>query len=122
MTEEFNRNFEFLYFGRNRHVTADLEILDKPIKTLEELGGIGKINFSIHGTDHEGNHHRGSSYEFRIFEFEEHTFKVYMTREERPQHPEHPTYLTRLRISNYDLSDDLVKKVSENLSQLPKSD
>lgn len=45
-----------------------------------------------------------------------------MTREERPQHPKHPTYLTRLRILAYDLSDNLVKKVSKTLSRLPKSD
>lgn len=120
--KEFNRNFEFLYFGRNRHVTSDLEILDKPIRTLENLGGIEKINFSIHGSDHENYHHRGFSYEFRIFRFEEHAFEVCMMREERPQHPEHPNYLTRFRIINYDLSDNLVKKVSETLTQLPKSD
>jgi hypothetical protein len=123
MSGDINRNFKFRYFGRNRHVCPNYKILDKPFETLKSLGGVERITIEDTGTDKPSEtHFRGFSFIFKVFKFDGHSIEAYCTREERPEDNEHPAYITRVRLGNYDASDNLVIKISEALKNLPKSD
>lgn len=128
MSEDIKRNFEFLYFGRGRHICPNEEILDRPLKILEELGGEAEIRICQSGSDHypsEG-YWRGFSFDFEVFKFQGYSLKACFTREERPDYPENPMYVTRIRLGNYNLEnldeETLTRRLSAALSKLPTSD
>lgn len=116
-------NFEFLYFGIGRHLSANYEILDKPFETLIGLGGIESVAIVESGTDHiDSCYHCSFSYIFKKIVFPGHFIETYCTREERPDHEENPAYITRIRLGKYDFNDPFSKEVSEALKELPGSD
>ncbi|MBI2673155.1 hypothetical protein HYX19_02750 [Candidatus Woesearchaeota archaeon] len=126
MAEDIKRNFEFLYFGRGRHICPNNKILDRPLEIIKELGGEAVIEIDESGSDHYEGYWRGFSFDFRVFKFSGYSLKACFTREERPDHPENPMYVTRIRLGNYDLEkrdeEALTKILSAALSKLPTSD
>ncbi len=126
MSENIKRNFEFLYFGRGRHICPDYEILDRPLEIIKELGGEAVIRIGESGSDHYEGYWRGFSFNFEVFKFPGYSLKACFTREEHPDHPENPTYVTRIRLGNYDLEkgdeEAFTKILSAALSKLPRSD
>ncbi len=120
--QDIKRNFEFLYYGRDRHISPDYGILDKPLNTLKELGGVERVVVQEEEWDKLTNGQRGASFDFRLIAFQGHAIKAYFTREERPDHPENPRYLTRIRLANYELTDEFTNLVSRILTDIPRSD
>lgn len=123
---EIRERFEFLYFGKDRHLFADPKVLNHPIETLKELGGMEQIAICERGLNLFPQSHCSETFSFmiKVFEFPGHSIKAYLTRESNPNPTMHPPphQLTRIRLGNYDVSDDFTRQVSEKLSSIPRSD
>jgi hypothetical protein len=129
MIKNIQRNFEFLYFGKGRHLASDPKILDEPLNTLKDLGGVEKLVINEFVVDHADtnsagnfNYYRPCEFQVKIFEFQGHSIKAYCTIERHPELKDDPWYITRIRLGGYDINDNLSFEISEALSGLPKSD
>lgn len=123
MEEDIRRNFEFLYFGRGRHLAPDYAVLDRPFQVLEQLEAIERLKIRGRGMDEVTSvWGREFSFDVRVFIFPGHSIEAHCTREGWPEHPKKPSYITRIRLGNYNFADPFSRQVSEALSSLPKSD
>jgi hypothetical protein len=125
---DIRKNFEFFYFGRGRHALPKYEVMDRPLKVLEELGGQESLSLSERGSDEFPNLSREFGFYFKVFKFKGHKVKAIVTREIYPDSNEPKNdggyCTTRIRLGNYDLEKDeeFSRLLARRLSELPSSD
>jgi len=123
MQHNIRRNFEFLYFGDGRHLCPDPKVLDEPLSVLGDLGGVPHLTFQENWTDKiVGGHSRDFSFELRVLEFPGHSVRAYCTRELYPEDSVGASFVTKIRLGNYDIADEFSGKISGVLGNLPLSD